>query len=237
MNPQDPLLLPSEPNDHSSHPKSPAKQLELYKKILIGLGVVATVLLLLTIFFGARAFINSEDLAEANKQGQQEGAAAQKAADAKAFTTEKNSDFRTYVAPDYAGSFRVNVPKSWSIAVTPNDSGATLSALSSPDFVENKLDKYALRFALLNKEIEEVKKPLDNLTKEKDPKKRKLNVEEITVSGIKGFKYTGQISSKIPNGTLVLIPLRDKTFSIQTDDNDQYLEVFNSIVANLSLNP
>lgn len=236
MNPQD-SLLPSVPNDHSSHPKSPAKQLELYQKLLIGLGVIAAILLLLTIFFGARAFINSEDLTEANLQGQKEGAAAQKAVDEKAFTTEKNSDFRTYVAPDYAGSFRVSVPKSWSIAVTPNESGTTLSALSSPDFVENKLDKYALRFALINKEIEEVKKPLDNLTKEKDPKKRKLNVEDITVSGIKGFKYTGQISSKIPNGTLVLVPLRDKTFSIQTDDNEQYLTVFNSIVANLSLNP
>lgn len=235
MNPQDPLL-PSE-NSSPSQPKSAAKQLELYKKLLIGLGVVAGILLLLTIFFGARAFINSEDLAEANQQGQIEGAAAQKSADEKAFTAEKNSDFRTYVAPDYAGSFRVNVPKSWSIAVSPNDSGNTLSALSNPDFVENKLDKYALRFALVNKDIDEVKKPLDNLTKEKDPNKRKLNVEDITVSGIKGFRYTGQISSKIPNGTLVLVPLRDKTFSIQTDDNDLYLAVFNSIVANLGLNP
>ena len=161
----------------------------------------------------------------------------QKSADEKAFATEKNSDFRTYVAPDYAGSFRVNVPKSWSIVVNPNDSGSTISALSNPDFVESKLDKYALRFALLNKEIEEVKQPLDNLTKEKDPKKRKLNVEDITVSGVKGFRYTGQISSKIPNGSLVIVPLRDKTFSIQTDDNDLYLAVFNSIVANLGLNP
>lgn len=235
MNPQD-TLLPSEPSK-PSQPKSPAKQLDLYKKLLIGLGVIALLLLLLCIFFGARAFINSEDLAEANRQGQQAGAAAQKALDEKTFAAEKNSDFRTYVAPDYAGSFRVNVPKSWSIAVTPDDGGNTISALSSPDFVENKLDKYALRFALVNKDIEDVKQPLDRLTGEKDPKKRKLNVEEITVSGIKGFRFTGQISSKIPNGTLVLVPLRDKTFSIQTDDNDLYLDVFNSIVANLSLRP
>lgn len=224
--------------DHkSSQPKSAEKQLGMYKNIVIGLGIVSVILLIFTIIFGARAFINSEDLLEANQQGQQEGAAAQKTADEKAYTEEKNSDFRTYTAPDYAGQFRVNVPKSWSIEVTPNDGSNTLSALSSPDYVENKLEKYPLRFALINKKIDEVKKPFDALTKEKDPKKRKLNVEEITVSGIQGYKYTGQISSKIPNGTLVLIPLRDKTFSIQTDDNDQYLTVYNSIVANLGLNP
>lgn len=235
MDPQ--YTQPPEIDHKDSQPKSAEKQLGLYKNILIGLGVVSAILLILTLVFGARAFINGQDLADANQQGQQEGAATQKVADEKAYTEEKNSDFRTYTAPDYAGQFRINIPKSWSIETTPNDGINTISALSSPDYVENKQDKYPLRFALINKKIDDVKKPLDNLTKEKDPKKRKLNVEDITVSGIQGYKYTGQIASKVPKGTLVLIPLRDKTFSVQTDDNDQYLTVFTSIVANLGLNP
>lgn len=235
MNPQNDLT--PDFDTEMAHPKSSDKQIQLYRYILIGLGVIAVILLILTIIFGAKAFINDGDLEEATKKGQQQGAEAQKAADEKAYTAEKNSDLRTYTAPDYAGKFKVSIPKSWSIVITPNDGSNTLSALSSPDYVENKLDIYALRFSLINKQIENVKQSFDSLTKEKDPKKRKLNVEEVTVSGIKGYKFTGQISSKIPNGTLVLVPLRDKTFSIQTDDNDQYLAVFNSIVANLGLNP
>lgn len=225
-------------DDKSSQPqKSQAQQVKFYKKLLIILGSFAVVLLILTFVFGAKAFINDDKLNQATKEGQLQGAAAQKSIDEKKFTDEKNSDFRTYTAPQEAGSFQVSIPKSWSLAITLNDSSALLSALSMPDFVDTKLEKYALRFGLQNKDIEAIKKPLDNLTKETDPRKRKLNSEEVTVSGIKGTKYIGQISSKIPNGTLVVLPLRDKTFTIQTDDNAVYSTVFNSILNNLHLNP
>lgn len=230
--------LPLQPEiENNQDPKKIQKDLKLYRTLSIALGVMVVILLITSFYFGARAFINDDKITKANKDGQLQGATAQKKIDDKKFTEEKNSDFRTYTAPEEAGSFKVDIPKSWSLTIGLNESNALLTALAMPDFVESKLDKYALRFSLQNKDIDTIKKPLDNLTKEKDPKKRKLNSEEVTVSGIKGIRYTGLISSKIPNGTLTLIPLRDKTYSIQTDDNDQYLTVYNAIVKNLQLNP
>ncbi len=226
------------PQEHSNKSaKSVAEQLKFYKMLTIILGGFSVILLIATFFFGARAFINDDKLTEATKQGQLQGATAQKTIDEKKYIEEKNSDFRTYTAPQEAGSFQVDIPKSWSLAITQNDSTALLSALSMPDYVDTKLEKYALRFSLQNKNIDTIKKPLDNLAKEPDAKKRKVSSEEVTISGIKGVRYTGQISSKISNGTLILVPLRDKTFSIQTDDNTTYLTVFNAIVSNLKLNP
>lgn len=229
--------------DHTPSPhlptnkqKTPLEQLEVYKKISIILTVVIVVLLLLVVVFGAKAFMNNSELDAAQKKGQQEGASAQKAADQKQFNQERNSELKTYTAPQESGSFQVTFPKFWSLAVTPGDAGA-LSAIAMPDSVDTKLDQYAMRFSLLNKQVSDVQKQFASLLAEKDPKKRKLSQEEVTVSGIKGTRYTGQISSKIPNGTIVVVPLRDKTFTIQTDDNSVYLETFNAIVNNLKLNP
>ena len=213
------------------------KKEKLYKTLLMVLGGVAAILLILVMVFGAKAFINDNKIAATLKQGQNEGATAQKKLDEEQFAKKLNADFRTYTAPEAAGSFTIDIPKSWSLTTTPEDSGNTISGIAMPDEVNTKLTQYALRFALAEKSIDSLKKPLDTLAQEKVVAKRKITAEETTVSGIKGMRYTGQIGTKIPNGTIVMVPLRDKTFTIQTDDNATYIDVFNAIVKNVHLNP
>ena len=226
---------PEEPQNKSQGVAN--KQTKLYKLLLMILAGVSAVPLIMVIIFGVRAFINDDMLNKANQKGQQEGAAAQKKSDEEKFAKIQNSDFKTFTAPDSAGNFKVDTPKSWSLAVTPDDGGNTISAIAMPDFVDTKLAQFALRYALVNKNTDDIKKPFDTLAQEKNLAKRKVTATEETVSGIKAFRYTGQLSSKIPNGTIIFVPMRDKTFSIQTDDNTKYLDVYNSIVKNVRLNP
>ncbi len=219
--------LPDEHHDNDDESKGSSKQNQLFRVGFITMSLLAVVLLILVLVFASRAFINQNKIDEALKKGQEEGTTAQKAFDAEQLAKTQNSDLRTYTAPEAAGSFRVNLPKSWSLAVTPDDGTNTISALAMPDFVDTKLTQYALRFALIDKKFEDVKKQQD----------KKGSSSEVIVSGIKGTQYTGAISNKVTNGTLIIVPLRDKTFSIQTDDNAKYLDVYNAIVGNLHLNP
>ncbi len=237
MNPQVPYKdLPEEPAGKPAV-SSDKKKEKLYKTLLISIGAVAVILLILVVVFGSMAFINNNKISATLKQGQNEGATAQKKIDEEQFAKKLSTDFRTYTAPDAAGSFTIDIPKSWSLTTTPDDGGNTISGIAMPDEVNTKLTQYALRFALAEKSLDSLKKPLDTLAQEKIVAKRKVTAEETTVSGINGFRYTGQIGPKIPNGTIVMVPLRDKTFTIQTDDNATYLDVFNAIVKNVHLNP
>lgn len=235
MDPQQPYTQTPPPT--GEHTKTPSEKVKFYHTLLIVLGSVTVILLILVLVFAGRAFINAGQLDEANQKGQAAGAEAQKIADEQAAAKLAGGDVRTYTSPDNAGNFKVDIPKSWSLAVTPDANGSTIEGFSMPDFVNTKLDQFALRFALKNQNLEAARKSLDALAKEPDPKKRKVNKEDVTVSGIKGVRYTGALSTKIPSGTAILIPIRDKTFVIQTDDNTKYLSVYNSIVENVRLNP
>jgi len=210
---------------------------KLYKMLLLGLGVVSVILLITTLVFYSRAFINSGQLEDAKNAGITSGQKSQKELDEKAALELAGKDIRSYTAPDFAGGFQLNIPKSWSLTVTPDASNNTITGIAMPDLVDTKLAIYALQFSLRELDYEAAKKPYDKLANDPNPLKNKVTKEEVTVSGIKGVKYSGQITAKIPNGTVILVPIRDKTFIIQTDDNDKYLSVYNAIVQNAVLKP
>lgn len=233
MDPQQPYNLEPQPQ-----PIKPTSQkTKTMQIVIIALAVVAVILLITVIVFASRAFINDDKLAQANKQGQEAGAAAQKNADEKKAAELANTDVRTYTAPDDAGNFRLSIPKSWSLSVSPNDAGSTITAISNPDYIDTKSDQYSLRYSLRNQDYDAAVKTYDAQTKGTPATPAKLTKQEITVSGIKGVRYTGQLSSKIPNGTVVLLPVRDKTFIIQTDDNTKYLTNYNTILNSIHITP
>lgn len=236
MDPQTPL---TPIQDHNVNPsKSANVKTKNMRLALIGVGVLAVILLILVIVFAVQASSANSKLSTAIADGQKQGVEAQKAADDKKLAEERISDTRTYTAPDFAGSFSLQIPKLWSLAVTPNDGTTTISGVANPDQIDTKADKYALRFSLKNQSYNQAKASLDSQAKAKSATgKSTLTAESATVSGISGTRYTGQIGSKIPNGTIILVPIRDKTFTIETDDNAVYLSVFNTILTSVKLNP
>jgi hypothetical protein len=236
MDPQTPLTPVQ--NHNPMPPKTATTKTKTLQYALIATGVVAVILFVLVIVYAVQANNANAKAQTAQQDGQKQGAEAQKAVDDKKIAEDKVSDTRTYYAPDFAGSFSIAIPKVWSLSTTPNDSGSTISGISNPDLIDTKADKYALRFGLRNQTYSQMKNTLDQQTKQKNSAgKTSLSSTPATVSGVEGTRYTGQISNKVPNGTIIIVPIRDKTFTIETDDNAVYSSVFNTIVASVKLNP
>ncbi len=237
--PIEPPLTPIPGSNFSpTSPKSTAKKNKTLLIALVIVGIIAVVFFITTIIFSMQSSNKSQQLTTATQDGAKAGAEAQKAADDKKFEEAQSSDTRTYTAPAYAGSFSIKLPKLWSLSITPNESTTTISAIANPENIDTKAERYALRFSLINQTYTNYKTKLDQQTKQKvSPSFKGLTSSKATLSGIEGTKYVGQISTKITNGTVILVPIRDKTYSIETDDNAVFSEVFNTIIASVVLNP
>ena len=66
-------------------------------------------------------------------------------------------------------------------------------------------------------------------------KKGKVTAKSVTVSGIGGTRFEGQIDDE-QTGSMIFIPLRDKTLTIWTESGD-YTNDFNTIIERLSVVP
>lgn len=236
-NPPEPLS-PIPPGSFSPAPKASTKKLKRLQYGLIVSVVVGLILLVLVVVYAVQASSNATKLKTATDDGQKQGAEAQKAIDDKKSAEEKISDTRTYTAPNFAGSFSVALPKLWSLSVTPQSGTNTLAGIANPDQIDTKAEKYALRFSLLDQPYSQAKSNLDQQTKQRTATgKINLSSQSAMISGIEGTRYIGQIANKITDGTIIMVPIRDKTFTIETDDNAIYLQVFNTILLTVKLNP
>ena len=210
----------------------PSKKSKTNKLPLIAMAVISAILLILLLIFASRAFTNDKKINDARQAGEASGASVQKTKDDQAVAQLAVSSTRTYTAPDFAGNFSIQLPTSWSLMVTPDSSVGTIDGFSAPDYVDSKIVNYPLLFSLKNQNIDSTKTEYDSLYSEK-----KVSREDTTVSGIKGYRYSGELSDKITKGTVVIVPIREKTFIIETDDNTKYLSAFNTILGTVKLNP
>ncbi len=232
FSPQEPIAPPPPTGTPSIH------QVKQTKLMLVGVGSIAVILLITTLVFASKASTTAAALQAKYEAGNAAGKASQKKTDAIAYNKELTADFRTYEAPTTSGSFRVNYPKNWSLSIDSTTSDPTLG-LVNPEYVNQKSTiGYALSFNLKDTAYAATKKLYDDQVKFS---KGKLKVEAITVSGIKGFKYTGILdpnNQKVSKpGTVVVLPLRDKTMLLQTDNNELYATVYNRMLDEIVLIP
>ncbi|MDP4038539.1 MAG: hypothetical protein Q8P54_01045 [bacterium] len=216
------------------------KRNKLLKIIIIVLLVLILIMLGISIWFGYRAFINQKDLDSKYQAGVSDGRSIQKSEDRALAKKETENPYRTYKAPNAYGGFEVSFPKNWSLTI---DSTTTdpIIAYAHPDDVDIKSDKFALRFILENAQFAVTKIKFDKQTKEA---KRNFTAAATKVSGIDAVRYTGILESKTNDpketkkiGTVVIVPVRDKTLIFQTDSNENYLNYFNEILSRVKIFP
>lgn len=211
------------------------QKLEKQKKLLIASLVVIGILFILVIVFGVRAFINSGTLDKYFAAGKEKGKQEQLDADREKIKDISENPYRVYKAPDWAGAFELSFPKNWNISVTPSSNNDELAGLSNPDFVDMKLDKYAMRFNIQKVKFAETQKKYDKIVQDS---KGKVKSEEIVVSDIHGFRYTGRINKKDDKDkTIVILPVRDKSLTLLTDNNEVYLADFNKVLSQAKIYP
>lgn len=152
------------------------------------------------------------------------------------FTQKEKYPLKTYNGLAAYGSPTVSYSKTWSAYVVENTSSTPIDAYFHPNFVPtaNQTNSFALRMQI-------VQTPYDALLKQFDAfvKQGKVKVTAYAapkVSQVVGARLDGEI---IPNkqGSMVLLPLRDKTLKVWTEAS-QYVPDFNNIILpNLTFNP
>lgn len=159
--------------------------------------------------------------------------------DAKNYAEAAKNPLKTYTGPDAYGSVKVTYPKTWSVYVDNSNDSTPLDAYFHVDYVPSARAQqpYNLRVQVVSNSYSESLNQFSSLTKQ-----GKVSVAPYAlpkVSKVTGSVLTGQIlqSNHDASGTLVLLPLRDKTLKIWTE-SPTYLADFNTyILPNLTFEP
>jgi hypothetical protein len=237
MPPIDPLELNNpgpvpQPMPVEGQTSTSIAKLKKMKFMLIGVSIVAVILLVTTLVFAAGASTTTAELDAKYAAGVEDGKAEQKKADVAEYNKATVSSTRTYTAPVVHGSFEITYPKAWNLSID-STSALPVDGLVDPGYVNLVSAEHALKFTLQDKAFESSKKDYDDLMK-KGAKRT-----EVTVSGIKGYQYVGKINedAKEAVGTVVIVPLRDKTMLLQTDSNELYADAYKQMVETAKLKP
>lgn len=150
------------------------------------------------------------------------------------FNEREKSPLATFNGSATLGSIVLKYPKTWSAYIKQRESGTVgIEGYFHPRFVPDLQSEtaYALRLSLVNRSFD------SELTKyQRNVESGKLKSTPVTVAGVEGVRIDGPYDSGI-EGSIVLLPLRDKTLKVFTESTD-FLKDFNgTILENLSFIP
>lgn len=149
------------------------------------------------------------------------------------FLEREKQPFRTYQGNEALGRFGVQYPKTWSGFSSTGIGQA--SVIFHPDFIpSDKETAYALRVEVLDKSYDGVASALSN-----DVKSGKLKAIPYAlpkVPSVIGLRLDGQLKDK-KRGTIIILPLRDKTIQITSESETFAGDLNNTILPNFTFNP
>ncbi len=204
---------------------------------LIGVFVL---LLIGSLVFGIWAYMSRADY-KSNSDKKSASAVAvakneQKKADVADFIEKEKQPFETFNGPSEFGSLKVVYPKTWELYVDiKSTSGTSVDGYAHPGYVPGLTSDtaFALRFQVVASDYASLLKQYEGSTKKATVTVAPFRAE--LVNSVLGSRIDGQITTK-RTGSVVLIPLRDKTLKIWTE-SDTYNADFNEILKNLSFSP
>jgi hypothetical protein len=205
--------------------------------------IIVFVLLLSSVGFGAWAFTSRQDYK--NNSDKKAAAAAAKATEAEsvkkdaAFAETEKSPLKTYTGPSTYGSLTIQYPKTWSAYISENTSSGAqpVDGYFNPNFVPNVQStgtNFALRIQVINSSYASVLKTFDSSVKAAKTSVSAYRAPKVT--SILGSLVSGQVNGQ-KTGTMVLLPLRDKTIKVWTEGDDYKGDFMNTVLANLTFVP
>jgi len=160
------------------------------------------------------------------------------AADAKTYAEQAQYPLKTFTGPEAYGSVTLTYPKTWSsYNASSSSSNAPVDFYAHPDTVPSvaaDTSNFALRMQVVGQQYDTVAKQYAN----------QLKQGTVTVSAyalpnnktVTGVRIDGQIGNN-KKGSLILLPLRDKTLKIWTESTT-YADQFDKIIlANARFTP
>ena len=142
---------------------------------------------------------------------------------------EKEVTLNTYKATDVYGNFEFQYPSIWYTNLTEEPGGSeAFTFLGHPTLITNNQTNppvVALRIIYFNTKYESKIKSYGNLFK----------TSEVTVSGIKGTRFVGTSKQSGKKMSFILLPLRDKTIYIGTDDVNTFSAEYDKVLGTFVL--
>jgi len=142
------------------------------------------------------------------------------------FQEQLKTPYAVYSAPAELNGIAITHPKTWSIhAIEDAASDTSLIGYGHPGYVPDTRGdtKLALRFKLERRAYEDAVDAYESGIKSGE-----VSAKAVIVNGIKGLRLTGEIERGL-NGIMVILPIRDKTLSIWTQ-NQSYAADFDDII-------
>jgi hypothetical protein len=200
--------------------------------IPIILGVLLVIFICLTAIFGIK-------FGNVNKQKSNEISAALENQSNELNTAcqlEKEKTMTKYVADEVFGSFEFVYPKVWqtNVVLAVGDT-EELIFLADPNIIvvdkEIENPTSALRVVVYkDKYTTKLKDSEDSNTKENP-----MTEKDATVSGIKGKSFVGTSADNGKQFSYVILPLRDKTLYIGTDDYNAFSKKYETILSSFKI--
>jgi hypothetical protein len=159
------------------------------------------------------------------------------AADAQQYAEAAKQPLKTYVGPEAYGSVHISYPKTWSAYVDTTSSSVGLNGYFYPDVVPSvtaRTSVFALRVQVLQTPYSQAVGQFSGLLKE--GKVTVTPYKLAKVPSVVGVRIDGQIAQN-KQGSLVVLPLRDKTLEISTESSVFMPDFNTNILPNASFSP
>lgn len=196
--------------------------------LAVSLGM-AVILLVGSVGFGAWAFVSRQDY----KNNSDEKAAQAAEIAAKQTASDKDNEFiekekeplKRYEAPSDLGALAFSYPKTWSGYVDISESEGEF--IFHPNVV-NVDDQaiYALRVSVVNGKYQEEVAEFDSVVEEGKAKATVYKLPKLPK--VVGVRINGMLEEG-KQGSMIILPLRDKTLKISTENQD-FLADFNKFI-------
>lgn len=200
--------------------------------------ILTVILLLAAVGFGAWAFSSRQDYKNndaAKAKVVADAAVAKNTAAMNAkFTEELKNPLATYNGPETLGSLVLKYPKNWSVYNNSPSDGSGVDLYFNPVMVQavgNAQTPYALHVKIANQNYVNMVQGLNG-----DQKAVVGAYALPSLPKVVGVKASGQLPDG-STGTLVILPIRSDTLTVQTYTN-KYINDFNNyILKNLDFSP
>jgi hypothetical protein len=149
------------------------------------------------------------------------------------FVEKEKQPLKAFQGPEALGSIAFQYPKTWSFY--DNEATNVFSLTFHPDRIPaDKNTAYALRVEVVNTPYAQVASTFDADVKKKTITASAYSLPQLP--SVLGLRFDGQID-KTKRGSVVILPLRDKTIKIWTE-GEQYVGDFNALILkNFSFKP
>lgn len=149
------------------------------------------------------------------------------------FLEREKQPFRSFQGNEALGSFSVQYPKTWS--GFSSSSIGQASVIFHPDFIpSDKGTAYALRVEVLDKAYDAVAASYANDVK--GGKLKALPYALPKVPSAVGLRLSGALKDG-KRGTIIILPLRDKTIQISSESESFAGDLNNTILPNFTFRP